>query len=165
MEVISDIKNSIGYINVNQALKDVFGSSIFLIEYEEIGKGESDSVHKNDFRFIFKFKRWKFVLDILDTRIKGMMNSGNVGGRLSIFIQDFDNIDDWAPYRDNDGINYKYLRDEFLRESETWNFLRYEGTRGNNLETMKKSLQILKDYLDEQIRLKREEEDRNSFGF
>ena len=85
MEVISDIKNSIGYINVNQALKDVFGSSIFLIEYEEIGKGESDSVHKNDFRFIFKFKRWKFVLDILDTRIKGMMNSGNVGGRLSIF--------------------------------------------------------------------------------
>ena len=93
------------------------------------------------------------------------MNSGNVGGRLSIFIQDFDNIDDWAPYRDNDGINYKYLRDEFLRESETWNFFRQAGTHGNNLETMIKSLQILKNYLDEQIRLKREEEDRNSFGF
>ncbi|PCS11534.1 hypothetical protein RU88_GL002121 [Lactococcus raffinolactis] len=43
--------------------------------------------------------------------------------------------------------------------------MKYEGTSGNNLETMIKSLQILKNYLDEQIRLKREEEDRNSFGF
>jgi hypothetical protein len=53
----------------------------------------------------------------------------------------------------------------YIDNSEIVDFLKYEGTSGNNLETMIKSLQILKNYLDEQIRLKREEEDRNSFGF
>ena len=53
----------------------------------------------------------------------------------------------------------------YIDNSEIVDFLKYEETSGNNLETMIKSLQILKNYLDEQIRLKREEEDRNSFGF
>ncbi len=53
----------------------------------------------------------------------------------------------------------------YIDNSDIVDFLKYEGTSGNNLETMIKSLQILKNYLDEQIRLKREEEDRNSFGF
>ena len=36
MEVIPDIKNSIGYINVNQALSDVFGISVSLVKYKGI---------------------------------------------------------------------------------------------------------------------------------
>ena len=39
------------------------------------------------------------------------------------------------------------------------------GSLGYDLEGLRIRFQILKHYLDDQIRLKREENDRNSFGF
>ena len=58
MEVIPDIKNSIGYINVNQALSDVFGISVSLVKYKGIGNGENDVVGRNDFDMILKYQTW-----------------------------------------------------------------------------------------------------------
>ncbi|MFZ2192467.1 MAG: hypothetical protein WAV33_09950 [Lactococcus raffinolactis] len=76
MEVIPDIKNSIGYINVNQALSDVFGTSLSLVRYIGIGNGENDVVGRNDFDMILKYQTWYFILEIGDTRTTGMMNQG-----------------------------------------------------------------------------------------
>ena len=56
MEVIPDIKNSIGYINVNQALSDVFGTSVSLVRYIGIGNGENDVVGRNDFDMILRYQ-------------------------------------------------------------------------------------------------------------
>ncbi|WP_314087785.1 hypothetical protein [Pseudolactococcus chungangensis] len=163
MEVIPDIKNSIGYINVNQALSDVFGTSVSLIKYEGIGKGEEDIEFRNDFRMVLKYRNINFVVWIGDTRTKGMMNSGNVGGRLTLLVPDFETSEGWSEYIYDD-VRFESLEWKFPKKSKIWDFLTYEG-HGNNLETIIQSLQILKNYLNEQIRLENEEKDRNSFGF
>ena len=164
MEVIPDIKNSIGYINVNQALSDVFGTSVSLVRYIGIGNGENDVVGRNDFDMILKYQTWYFILEIGDTRTKGMMNQGRHGGRVNIFIPDSEWTEGWAPYTDDAGIRYTFLMNKFPEKSETWDILMY-GSLGYDLDGLRIRFQILKNYLDEQIRLKREEEDRNSFGF
>ena len=53
---------------------------------------------------------------------------------------------------------------KFPEKTETWDVLMY-GSLGYDLEGLRIRFQILKHYLDDQIRLKREENDRNSFGF
>ena len=93
-----------------------------------------------------------------------MMNQGRHGGRVNIFIPDSDWTEGWAPYIDDAGRRYTYLMNKFPEKSETWDILMY-GSLGYDLEGLRIRFQILKHYLDDQIRLKREENDRNSFGF
>jgi hypothetical protein len=169
MEVIPDIKNSIGYINVNQALDEIFGASAVLEKYEEIGKGEEDAEFRNDFRMVLKYRNVNFVVWIGDTITQGMMNAGSIGGRFSIMIPEYllpnaKPLSGWAWNPLGNGKLFTEFEDEFPKHSEIWDLLRYEG-HGNDLKSIKKSLQILKDYLNEQIRLENEEKDRNSFGF
>ena len=164
MEVIPDIKKSIGYINVNQALSDVFGENVSLTKYEGIGKGESDIELRNDFRMIWKYKLRSFVVWVGDTRTKGMMTQGIHGGSVNILIPETQKTEGWAPYIADDGVRFDDFEYQFPKNSEIWDILRYNNL-GYDLETIKRCFQILKNYLDEQIRLKREEEDRNSFGF
>lgn len=164
LEVSQYIAESIGYKNVTKALNTVFGLKVTIEKYVEIGTGEDDIEFRNDFSMLIKYRECNFVLEIGDTRMQGMMNSGNVGGRLGILIPDFTRLDGWAPYIDDNGTRYTYLKWRFPKKSKIWDFLTYEG-QGRDLEAVTKSLQILKDYLNEQIRLENEEKDRNSFGF
>ena len=119
---------------------------------------------------VLTYRNIDFMLWIGDTRTKGMMNSGSIGGYLSIMIPNYlvvnsKSLSGWAWNPLENGELFTELWYAYIDNSDIVDFLKYEGTSGNNLETMIKSLQILKNYLDEQIRLKREEEDRNSFGF
>ena len=164
MEVIPDIKNSIRYINVNQALSDIFGTSVSFIEYEGIGKGDKDVEWKNDFRMILQYRTLHFVIEVGDTRTKGMMNQGRHGGSVSFLIPETKETEGWAPYIDDKGTRFNSLEWEYPEKSEIWDILMY-GSLGYDLEGLKIRFQILKDYLNEQIRLENEEKDRNSFGF
>jgi hypothetical protein len=61
-------------------------------------------------------------------------------------------------------LDLTLLEWEYPEKSEIWDILMYESL-GYDLEGLKIRFQILKDYLNEQIRLENERKDRNSFGF
>lgn len=57
-------------------------------------------------------------------------------------------------YIADDGVRFDDFEYQFPKNSEIWDILRYNNL-GYDLETIKRCFQILKNYLDEQIRLKR----------
>ncbi|MCL2676685.1 MAG: hypothetical protein FWE43_01465 [Streptococcaceae bacterium] len=133
---------SIGYINVITALNSIFGEKYVIKEsyqYTENGKDWYD-----DFRLIINYHDNLAILTISDTRTEGMMYRG-AGGAFSIFVKSLD-TEGWAPYIDKNGIRYDGL--DGVVSSEESDYLKYDGSHGNNAQAIEKSLQILKKYLD-----------------
>ncbi|AYF99853.1 hypothetical protein [Lactococcus allomyrinae] len=141
------ILNSLGFNNLEKALKNVFDFNIKdadMIYVRAQGNQNEKELYKDDFRLYLKLYNTKVEIVIEDTREFGGMWRG-AGGNLYLSIEDIS--EKHSPWnKGNDGNYYNFLI--YLVSPEEVDFLKHEGALGKNEPAIENSLLILKKYLE-----------------